>query len=91
MKELERYIGAADIDSCQPAIMTETLATFPDQEMPSTIPVSGIESTKIDAEMTYLEKKNIDESMQQNLMKKDVYKSDMHNIYNIILGQTNEK
>ena len=41
--------------------------------------------------MTYLEKKNIDEAVRQNLRKKDVYKSDMHNIYNLIVGQTNEQ
>ena len=30
MKELERYIGATYSDSCQPAIMTETLETITD-------------------------------------------------------------
>ena len=29
MKELERYLGETYINSCQPAIMTETAATFP--------------------------------------------------------------
>ena len=41
--------------------------------------------------MTYLEKKNIDEAILQKLRKKDVYKSDMHKIYNLIVGQTNEQ
>ena len=41
--------------------------------------------------MTYLEKKNIDEAIRQNLRKKDLYESDMHNIYNPILDQTNEQ
>ena len=40
--------------------------------------------------MTYLEKNNIDEVIRQNLRKKDVYKSDMHKIYNLIVGQTNK-
>ena len=41
--------------------------------------------------MTYIEKNNIDEAIFQKLRKKDVYKSDMHKIYNIIVGQTNEQ
>ena len=41
--------------------------------------------------MTYLEKKNIDEAIRQKLRKKDVYESDMHKIYNLIVGQTNEQ
>ena len=68
--------------------MTETAATFPDPEMP-TITFLGIELPKTDREMTYLEKKNIDETIRQELRKKDVYKSDMHNIYNLIVYQTN--
>ena len=69
--------------------MTETAANFPNPEMP-TITELGTERPKKDGEMTYLEKKNIDESIRQNLRKKDVYKSDMHKIYNLIVGQTNE-
>ena len=30
MKELEQYIGATYSDRCQPTIMNETAATFPD-------------------------------------------------------------
>ena len=41
--------------------------------------------------MTYLEKKNIDEAIHQKRSKKDIYKSDMHKIYNLIVGQTNEQ
>ena len=41
--------------------------------------------------MTYLNKNNIYESIHQNLRKKDVYESDMHKIYNLIIGQTNAK
>ena len=42
-------------------------------------------------EMTYLKKKNIDEAIRQKLRKKDVYESFIHNIYNLIVGQTNEQ
>ena len=35
MKELEQYLGTTYSDSCQPAIMTETAANFPDPEMPN--------------------------------------------------------
>ena len=41
--------------------------------------------------MTYLDKKNIDEAIRQKLRNKDVYESDMHKIYSIIVGQTNEQ
>ena len=59
--------------------MTETSANFPDPEMP-TITELGTERQKKDGEMTYHEKKNIDEAIHQKLRKKDVYKSDMHKI-----------
>ena len=41
--------------------------------------------------MTYLEKKSIDEAIHLKLRKKDVYKKDTQNIYNIIVGETKEK
>ena len=41
--------------------------------------------------MTQIEKNNIDEYIRQKLRKKDIYKSDMHKIYNIIVGQTDEQ
>ena len=71
MKELERYLGTTYSDSCKPAITTETAANFPNPEMP-TITDLGTERPKTDGEMTYLEKKNIDEAIWQNLRKKDV-------------------
>ena len=40
--------------------------------------------------MNYLKKKNIDEAICQKLMKKVVYETGMHKIYNLIFGQTNE-
>ena len=36
-------------------------------------------------------KKNIDEAIPHKLRKKDVYETDMHKIYNLIMGQTNEQ
>ena len=71
MKEMEWYIGATYSDSCQPSIMTETVATFPDPEIP-TITDIFTKRPKIDVEITYLEKNNIDEYIRQNLRKKDV-------------------
>ena len=70
--------------------MNETVANFPDPEMP-TITDLGIERPKTDGEMTYLEKKNIDEATRQNLRKKDVYESEMHKIYNLIVGQKDKQ
>ena len=70
--------------------MPETAANFPDPEMP-TITELGTERPKTDEEMTYLEKKNIDEAIHQKLRKKDVYESDMQKIYNLIVGQTKEQ
>ena len=70
--------------------MTETTANFPNPDMP-TITELGTKRPKTDVEMTYLENKNIDEAIRQKLRKKDVYKSDMHKIYNIIVFQTNEQ
>ena len=63
--------------------MTETAANFPNTEMP-TITDLGTEIPKTDGEMIYLEKKNIDEAIHQKLRNKDVYKSDMQKIYNLI-------
>ena len=70
--------------------MAETSATFPNPDMP-TIHDSGINIPKTDAEMTYPKKKNIDEAIHQKLSNKDVYKLDMHKIYNVIVGQMNEQ
>ena len=48
--------------------------------MLTTTPDPGIECPKIDADMTYLKKNNIDEYIRQKLRKKDVKESDMHKI-----------
>ena len=90
MKTLEMYSGETYSDRCHPAIMTETAANFPDPDMPI-INDLGTKLPKTDEDMTYLEENNIDEAIRQNLRKKDVYKSDMHKIYNLIVGQTNEQ
>ena len=90
MKELERYLGATYSDIWQPAIMTKTEATFPDLDMP-TMTDLGTELQKTDGEMTYLEKNNIDEAIHKYMRKKDVYESDTHKIYNLIVGQMNEQ
>ena len=79
MKELEQYPGATYSNICQPSIMTETASTFPDPEMHTIIDL-GTDIPKADGYMTYLEKNNIDEAIHQNLRKKDVYTSDIHNI-----------
>ena len=69
--------------------MTETPATFLDQNILTTIPDLCIDHTKIDAEMNYLKKKNINETIFQKLSNKDEYELDMHKIYNLIVGQSN--
>ena len=51
----------------------------------------GVECCKTDTEMIYLKKKSIEESINNKLRKKDVYKKDMHNIYNLIVGPTNKQ
>ena len=40
----------------------------------------GAELSKMDAEITYLEKKNIDKAIRQKLRKKDMYETYMHKI-----------
>ena len=89
MKDLGRYLEVTYSNICQPSIINNTTETFPDPDMPTIIPDTGLKRTKTDGEMTYLKKKNIDEAIHQKLMKKDVYKTDMHNIYNIIMGKAN--
>ena len=41
--------------------------------------------------MTHLWKKNINEATHQKLRNKDIYESDMHKIYNLIVVQTHEQ
>ena len=53
--------------------MTETTATLPDPEM-TAVTYLGTKRPKKYAEMTYLEKNNIDGAILQKLREKDVYK-----------------
>ena len=54
-------------------------------------PDTGVERHKTEMEMTYLKKKTIDEDIRQKTSKKGVYETDMQNIYNLIVGQTNDQ
>ena len=90
MEKLDRYLGATYSNICKLAIMTETASTFPDPEMPTTTDL-GTECPKRDGEMIYLEKKDINEAIPQKLRKKDVYESEMHKIYNLIVGQKDKQ
>ena len=56
-----------------------------------TITYLGTDRQKTHAEMTDLDKNKINEAISQKLRDKDVYESDMHKIYNLIVGQTNEQ
>ena len=59
--------------------------------MPTIIPDTGTKRPNTGVEMIYPEKNNIDEAIRQKMRNKDVYKTDMHKINNIIVGQTNDK
>ena len=58
-----------------PTIMTDNVAKRP----------------KTDVETTYLKNNNIDEAIRQKFKKRDLYETNMHNIYNLIVGQTNKQ
>ena len=78
-------------DICQTEIMTETPETFHRPEIVIITADNVSENPKTDVDMTYLENNNINKAIRKKLCKKDVYETHMHNIYNIILGQTNEQ
>ena len=71
--------------------MTETPETLPELEMPTIIMDTDINHPNTDTEMAYLKKKTINDSIHHKLRKKNVYETDMHSIYNIIVVQTNKK
>ena len=48
-----------------------------------------VKHPKMDAEMIYLKNKNIDDATHLKLRNKYVYETEIHKIYNIIVGQTN--
>ena len=91
MTELERYFGTNYSNICQKDIITKTPETFPYPKIPTIIPDTGVKHPKTYTEMTYTEKKNINEAICQKLKKKDVYETDMHKIYNIIVGKKNKQ
>ena len=91
MKEPERYLGATYSDSCQKAITTKTPETLPIPEVQTIIPDTRVKRPTTDADMTHLEKNNIDEVTCQKLRKKYVYENDMQKIYNILVYQTNDQ
>ena len=70
--------------------MTETAATFLDPEIP-TITDLGTGRPKNIWRDDLPRKNNTDEAICPKLNKKDVYESDMHKIYNLIVVQTNEQ
>ena len=47
----------------------------------------GTKRPKPDVDMTYLKNQSIYESSHNTLRKKGVYKTDMHKIYNLTVGQ----
>ena len=80
MKELECYLGAKFINSYQPVIMNKTLENFANPEITTTMIDTGAELPESDVDMTYLNKKNTNDSIHKKLRKRDVYENDMHNI-----------
>ena len=80
MKELECYLGATFINSCQPVIMNKTLENFANQEITTTMMDTGAKLPETDVEMTYLNKKNTNDVIHKKWRKRDVYENDMHNI-----------
>ena len=91
MKKLEQYFGTTGRTIYQPTIVNETPVALPNRLMPTIVTDTGATSSKIYTEMTYLKKKNIDESICQKLRKIDEYDTDMHKIYNLFVSQTNEQ
>ena len=89
--ELKWYLEVTYRDSCQPTIMTKTPETFPDLDITTIVMYTGDERTKTDTKMTYLKNNNIDDAIHQKLRKRDKYETDMYDIYNLIVGQTNEQ
>ena len=57
--------------------------------MTTIIPDMVTERPKMDREMNYPKNNNIYKTIRQKLRKKDMTETDMHNIYNLIVGQTN--
>ena len=90
MKDMERHHGETYSNRCQPTIITNNQYTFTNPYIPKVILDTGVEQPKMDVDMNYLKKKSIGEAISQKLGKKDVYKTYMHKIYNLIVCQTNK-
>ena len=71
--------------------MNKTPETFPNLEIPTIIPDTGVKHPYTDADMNYLKKKNNGKDTHQKLRNKYLYETNMHKIYNIIVGQTDEQ
>ena len=71
--------------------MTKTQDTLPELDMPTIIPDMGFKRPKMGVEMTYLEKNIIDKAIHKKLRNKDVYETYIQNIYNLVVGQTNDQ
>ena len=63
----------------------------PSPDVQTIIHDTSVKRPTTDSDMTYLEKKNIDEVTRQKLRKKDVYENYMHKIYNILVYQTKDQ
>ena len=70
MKEMYSYNGATHINSCQPAIITETPDTFPDPYIPTIIPDTGVERPKTNLKMNYLKRRVLTRLSVRNLGRK---------------------
>ena len=70
--------------------MNDVPVTFIDRDMPTINPYKDVNLPKSDIEMTYPEKKNINEVINHKPRKKDIYETNMHNIYNLIVADTNK-
>ena len=91
MNDLDWYLEVTYINIRQPSIMTKTPENLTDPDIPTIIPETGSEHPKTDGEIKYIKKKNIDEAIRQKIRNKDVYETDMHNIYNFIVDQKKDK
>ena len=69
--------------------MNNTMAALPNPEIQTIIPEMGADRPKKGIEMTYLKKNTIDKAIHQKIRMKGVYRTDLHKIYNLILGQKN--
>ena len=89
--ELESETNFKDRCSDLEGYIFETPSPLTDPEMPTIIPDTIVNHPKTDAEMTYLKNNIIHEATYQKLRNKDMYETNMHNIYNLIVDHTNKQ